>query len=1120
MPNDAPERDRTVPGQPLPPAGTARPPEPPPPARPRRRWFRGLLYRAIGIALTVPLLFGIAFALLLLGREVTAPGWLKADVEARATELLGGGALRFGAMRLTLGADLHPRVVLRNAELRDAAGGIIAVVPRLTALLSPRGLAQGEVLVQEVDLSALQIALRRAADGSVAFQIGASGAAGGAGAADRGLVGLLDGIDAALEAPRLAALEQVRITGMIVNYDDARAGRSWTVDGGTLALDLRRDRVALRGDLSLLSGRAYLTELGLRYESPNGTRAAEVAIGITNGVARDLASQSAALSWLQVLDAPLDATIRAEIGGSGGLGPVSAALDLGAGALRPTEATRPIPFDGAEAYLTFDPVSSLLTFDRVSLHSPWGDLGGSGRAWLRDIADGVPRRILGQFTFDGFDLNPADLYPEPVTLGRGDIGFRMTLQPFVVEVSDFGVIDGDGRLSGSGRVVAAPEGWSVSADIGLDRIGVGRFMEVWPATFRPNMRRWFAENMTAGRIDRLRAALRFDPAAAPAIAASFEFTDLTLRVLRSLPPIEGGDGQGTWEHGRFTVMLDDGLVRAPQGGAVTLPGTVFTIPDTRIRNAPSVVSLAIGGTLTGALSLLDLPPFEFLTKANLPVTLADARASARVTISLPIMPRVPRDAIDFTAAATLSDLRSEVLIPGRSLAARELRVEIDREALSVRGPMRIGQVPLTAEFRQVLRDNPERVATVSAEVELSERFLDEFRIGLPPGSLRGDGSGRLELLLARGRPPEFALESRLEGLRLAIPALGWAKPAETPGRLSIAGRLGPAPEVDRIALDAAGLVAEGRLELAPDGRLSRALFDRLEVGGWLRAAAELRDRGAGVPMAVRLSDGSLDLRGRPRTGGGTDRPLPPLSLSLDRLTVAESLALTDFRGEFGGSESGLSGEFTARVNGGGAVRGATVPREAGRVAVRLTSDDAGAVISSAGFLRNAVGGALDLTLVPTGGEGTYDGRLTVRDIRVRDAPALASLLDAISVVGLLQQLDGQGLAFSEVEAEFRLAPERIAVTRASAVGASLGISLDGIYLPGSKQIDFQGVVSPLYLINGIGAVLTRPGEGLIGFNFTLTGAVGDVRVGVNPLSVFTPGMFREIFRRPPPRIDQ
>ena len=53
-------------------------------------------------------------------------------------------------------------------------------------------------------------------------------------------------------------------------------------------------------------------------------------------------------------------------------------------------------------------------------------------------------------------------------------------------------------------------------------------------------------------------------------------------------------------------------------------------------------------------------------------------------------------------------------------------------------------------------------------------------------------------------------------------------------------------------------------------------------------------------------------------------------------------------------------------------------------------------------------------------------------------------------------------------------------------------------------------------MNGIGAFLTRQGEGLIGFNFNLKGETTQPNVTVNPLSAFTPGMFREIFRRPAP----
>jgi hypothetical protein len=278
----------------------------------------------------------------------------------------------------------------------------------------------------------------------------------------------------------------------------------------------------------------------------------------------------------------------------------------------------------------------------------------------------------------------------------------------------------------------------------------------------------------------------------------------------------------------------------------------------------------------------------------------------------------------------------------------------------------------------------------------------------------------------------------------------------------------------------------------------------------------LRGRGAGQPVAVEVSGGTLDLRtAQFGTGGAASGPL---TVGLDRLQISEGIALSDFRGVFRG-DGGLRGEFQGLLNGDAAVSGTLAPRD-GRTAVRLRSDNAGAALRAAGLMRNAVGGTLDLSLLPTGGAGTFDGTLDVKSVRVRDAPAIAALLDAISVVGLLQQMDGQGLAFEDVEAKFRLTPSQVIVSEASAVGPGLGISVDGIYTLASKGLDLQGVVSPFFLVNSIGSFLTRRGEGLIGFSYKITGNADAPQVNVNPLSILTPGMFREIFRRPAPDISQ
>jgi hypothetical protein len=404
-------------------------------------------------------------------------------------------------------------------------------------------------------------------------------------------------------------------------------------------------------------------------------------------------------------------------------------------------------------------------------------------------------------------------------------------------------------------------------------------------------------------------------------------------------------------------------------------------------------------------------------------------------------------------------------------------------------------------------------------MDLSPAFAREFGVGLPPGTLSGRAPATIVLDLPKEGPPAFTLRSSLGGLGLSVPALDWSLSRAGQGTLDVAGVLGARPRIDQLSLDAPGLQVTGRVTLRDDGQLAEARFDRVRVGDWLDAPVTLTGRGQGAAPAVSVTGGTVDLRRTSVAEGDGDGDAgagAPVDVVLDRLQISDGIALTGFRGAFS-TAGGLDGSFTGRVNGSAPVSGRVAPRD-GRSAFRIQSQDAGSVFAAAGLLKRARRGELDLTLLPAGGVGTYDGFLNVSDVRLRDAPALAELLNAVSVVGLLEQLGGAGIRFSEVEARFRLTPDRVVVTRSSATGSSLGISMDGTYDLTRDRMDMQGVFSPLFLINGIGSFLTRKGEGLIGFNYRLRGTADAPSVQVNPLSILTPGMFREIFRRPAPEV--
>ncbi|MCF2872756.1 DUF3971 domain-containing protein [Octadecabacter sp. G9-8] len=1069
--------------------------------------------RAIGLVVGAPVVMAAIAAVLLIGREVTAPSWIVRDVEARAAEVLGGGALGFGTMKITVGNDLHPRLVLENAVLRDADGAVLARVPSIEGLISPRGVLQGRVLAQDIQLHGAQLSLSRARDGTVALAFDQGADAVGAAA---GFVELLDQIDAVFEEGALEALEQVRADGLIINYVDARAGRSWVMDDGQIGLDLRDGGLELRADVALLSGRSFVTTAEMTYRSPRGTREAEIGLNITDAAAADIASQSPLLSWLGVLDAPISGAVRGVLDDTGSLSSASATLQIGEGELRPTAATTPIPFQSARTYLSYDPLAEKLVFDLLEIDSDWGKVSGTAQTYLREYSNGWPAAFLGQVQFSDLTVAPEGVYADPVELSDGSVEFRLRLDPFTLDIGQAAVVTDGTPIQMSGQVRAATQGWSVALDGQARDIRAEQVVALWPQNVAVVTRDWLDRNVNDGTLRNAQIAFRTRANDTPTFATTLEFMNANVRFMPTLPPIENGRGTVSLVDRRMALSLDQGHVTAPEGGRIDLAGSTFVIPRVGIANAPARVDLDMQGRVTAAMSVLNLEPFGVLRNSDLPVSFAQGQARITAVVETPLGRGVTPDQRTWSVEADLRNVRSEALVPNQTLTASTLRLSADRDSLVVQGPVRLGDVGGQVTFARALGAGSEGTARVDADVTISSALLDTFNINLPPDMITGEAGAQIAIDMSDPAAPGFRLNSDLRGIALSLPGVGWSKAREVAGALTVVGQLGQTPRIDQLSLSAPNLQTTGVISLTPGGGLQRAAFERVRLGGWLDAPVVLLGRGQGQPVEVQIAGGVLDLREANFGVGGEDSG--PMDIALDRLQVTDRIEISDFRGTFT-SPSGLQGQFVGDVNGVAPVRGTLVPID-GRSAVRIVSNDAGGLLRATGLLRNAYDGDMRLTLIPEGAEGSYDGTLIGSGLRVRDAPALASLLDAISVVGLLSQMSGQGLLFQDVEAQFRLTPNQVILTQSSATGPGLGISMDGIYASASRSMDFQGVISPFYLLNGIGSVLTRPGEGLIGFNFNLRGPVDNPQVLVNPLSALTPGMFRDIFRRTPPTVGQ
>lgn len=1085
--------------------------------RPRHRWLPRLLW-SLGVVCVffAAVMVGLSQ---MIGRDLVVPAWAEQEVEARLNRNSADLGLRVGEIVLRVDEGWRPRLLLRDVDVSRADGRPLVSLSRVETRLSMAALMRGEVQPASVRLVGASLRLRRLADGSFDIAFGDGLAPVGQGAT---LGQLMKGLDDQLMRPEFTGLRRLNAEALTVRYEDMRLDRGWTVDGGRLRMVRAGTILELSADLALLGGGDTVTTLELNYDSVIGQVAAQFGLNISDMSAQDIAVHTPALAWLNVLRAPISGAMRVGVDDAGQLGPLSAALQVGAGVLQPTDETAPIRFDSMRAYMTYDPLAQKLVFDDLSVVSPWASLRAEGVSVMGGMDDGWPTEFTGQFALSDIRANPDGLYAAPVVLEGAEVDMRLRLDPFDLEIGRMTVRDRGPALHLAGRLQAAPGGWDLGLRGGMAGVDRARVLELWPQSIKPRTRGWIADNIHAATLRDIELAYRSAPGAKSDLYLAAGFSDAEISHIKGFPHIIGAAGQATLRDSRFVVSAHAGKVNAPQGGAVDIGGTALVIPDVGIRETPAQVRLRTRSSITAVLALLDLDPFNFLTKANQPVTLSEGQAEVEATIDLTLKRDLQTEDVELAAQARLTDIRSDQIVPGRVLTALQMKADLTTDRLRVAGAGQLGPVPFDAAWETLLGKDADG-SRVTGTVELSQRFADEFNIGLPPQTLSGRTLARIQVDLPRAGAgaPVFSLRSSLEGLGMSLPPLGWAMSQAASGTLEVAGRLGSPPGIDRISLEAPGLSAQGSLDLRADGQLAEARFDRVRAGGWLDAPVLLTGRGPGVAPAVVITGGTVDMRRANLGGGGggaSGAGGGPVTLSLDRLQISDAIALTGFRGEFT-TARGMDGSFVARVNGLAPITGRVVPRD-GRSAFRIQSQDAGAVLSAAGLFKQARQGDLDLTLLPAARAGEYDGMLSVRQVRMRDAPALAELLSAVSVVGLLEQLGGQGIPFAEVEADFRLTPDRVIVKSASATGASLGISMDGTYDMANDRMDMQGVFSPIYMINSIGSVLTRKGEGLIGFNYTITGSADAPRVQVNPLSIFTPGMFREIFRRPPPQVTQ
>lgn len=785
-----------------------------------------------------------------------------------------------------------------------------------------------------------------------------------------------------------------------------------------------------------------------------------------------------------------------------------------------------------------------ITLDELSLTGPGIGLSvsGTGRAAAApgegirrldlDLTSGpvaidVPNVTTGIARIDGAALS---LGIEPAT---GSLDVRNA----TIELGE-GFITLAGAIEG--LAVDAPI--AVRLDGNVETLALADVLQVWPPRVGHGARKWVAANVTGGvldrgsvRIDAGRGDLALTPLPDSAIDVVLDYAGVDVRYLGDLPPISSARGTMTLTGNSFTATMTGGTIEPASGGLIGISRGSFRTRDFQIRGNDGFIEVEAAGAMAAVLSLIDEEPLGYASAFGIAPDDVEGNARLRIETTLPLRSQLRFEDVAFGVSGRVNALALPDLAEGLSVANGTMDVSVTNQRLVSKGMIDIAGIPSALTWTEDFNAGSAPGSTFEVAATLDDAARPRLGLDLPPGLLAGGVPVSATL---RGHGPEIVsgrIEADLTPVSLADTEwTGWRKPAGEQAALLVdlsAGADGTIA-LPSIALTGEGARADGSARFGADGALEEADFPVVQFGQTtevaIQAARPPENDGLRIDIdgprfdARALLDGAFGGEGDAEDSAETAAAPLTLAARIGSVT-AHGGARIDGVEVFLQSEAGITRQFrvTGRFADGGTMSAEMTPTTYGTRSVAARSDNAGALLRALDLYANVEGGTLtfDGTADDRAAGAPITGTFTGTDLRVKNAPVVANILSLGSLTGIGDQLQGDGILFTRLEAPVRISDTAIDIEEAIVSGPALGATIKGHVNRADDLIDLGGTIVPAYTVNSffgnipvLGDIIVgREGEGIFGITYALSGPAASPEITVNPLSAFVPGIFRRIF---------
>ncbi len=713
----------------------------------RRRWVRRAGLGTAG-ALGVFLLVGATLWWRLssgpISLDIITP-WLTAAIAENV-----GNQFRVEVGGTVLERDEHGRAAMRirDIKVRDRDGTVIASAPKAEVGLSSASLFSGSPRAERLNLVGAELAIRVESDGRVSVSTGSGqrplattarfGSGAPAGGAGRG---------PARAAPTSAACRRVSppfspgstasarsvSTAAISPKSVSRAATWWStiVRNGhqskfeNIHLSLTRPHA---GELDFKLGsedasRPWLVQASVK---PAGHGAREVSLDARSISLRDLLLALRVDGGQMEADGSISATLRGEFAADGTPQIAGGRLLMVKGEITdPNSPESRIPIDRAEMTLDWNNAQHALAM-------PFQLVSGGARFTLIAHAE-APRDPAGSWalglTGGSVVLSPATPDEEPVLLNR--IIVRGRLDP-VAQRLNIEQAEASGKGIGiamSGNLDFSTPDPRLAIGLATRNISLAAFKQMWPPFINPPVRKWVMERVSGGVVEQGEIAtnapistLRNGGPPVPDDGLSIQIVTngTTVHPFDDLPEIRDADLVTRIKGRSATVTLGRGNVEMPSGRRLTMANGVFEVPETLGVHPPAKVRARIEGPVAAGVDLLSMDRLKDTVGVQLDPATSRGNILATLNMSLPLGAEIKNGTITYAINADIVNFSADRFLMSQKVEAQTLRAFANNQGYQIRGDMRIGGVPATAEMRRNSGD-------ADAEVKLQATLDDAAR---------------------------------------------------------------------------------------------------------------------------------------------------------------------------------------------------------------------------------------------------------------------------------------------------------------------------------------------------------------------------------------------------------